>query len=572
MKPTELLILLSFAICLTAGNALAAEGCLQGDCYNGHGTYQWPSGNQYTGTFKDGSRNGEGVFTFINGDKYIGEYMHGKRNGTGIYFFSDGSTYEGEYIDDTRNGFGIFTFPNGARYEGKYKDDVKSGHGKFTFPDGSSMNGNWEKGAFVEPVVNPDNIPSQKYPLTINPLPTDSKIKFIDSSLVYEPGVELSPGRYKIEISHIKYNSKVEIIDILNEGLIVPATLKLSPHSELPVNPSNPVVDNQTNPSHEEQHELNRNVDLNRDEIAFDALFNNIQQGITDQELSELNQQRINTALQENESAGGLSIIENVKQEIEILNASFLDPELVSVKSLPGSSSNFDRIALVIGNSRYPLIGTLKNPEHDARDIAAALRELNFKVTIKLNVDQEELEAAISQFGKRIKKDSLGLFYYAGHGVQVNGNNYLLPVHSGIKKATDIRYKAVDLNLLVDELSLAGNGKNIIILDSCRNNPLPGESGRSSANGLARTDAPAGTLIAYATSPGSVAIDGDGRNGIYTKYLLANIFTPGIPIELVFKRVLQGVAADTGRKQIPWMSSSLDIDFNFAVQQHDAGN
>jgi uncharacterized caspase-like protein len=121
------------------------------------------------------------------------------------------------------------------------------------------------------------------------------------------------------------------------------------------------------------------------------------------------------------------------------------------------------------------------------------------------------------------------------------------------------------MNMLMDEMDYAGNGKNIIILDACRNNPFPKERRSKASLGLARADVPPGSLIAYATGPGSVAIDGEGRNGIYTSYLLANINTPGIPVEMVFKRVLQGVASDTDRKQIPWMSSSLDIDFYFAV-------
>jgi uncharacterized caspase-like protein len=116
----------------------------------------------------------------------------------------------------------------------------------------------------------------------------------------------------------------------------------------------------------------------------------------------------------------------------------------------------------------------------------------------------------------------------------------------------------------------ANNGKNIVVLDSCRNSPLPREDSRYASIGLARTDAPAGTLIAYATSPGSVAIDGEGRNGTYTKYILENIFAPGLPIEMVFKRVLKGVSSETNRKQIPWMSSSLDIDFAFAPKESDA--
>jgi len=566
MKPLKILIFIYSFLFLFNNSALATKDCLKGECYNGHGTYQWSSGNQYTGTFKKGFREGQGVFTFTNGDKYIGEYKKGKRNGTGIYYFNDGSLYEGEYVDDKRNGYGIFTLPNGARYEGEYKDGSKSGRGKFTFPDGKTMNGTWEGNSFVEPVASSGDNSSQKHSLTINPLPHDATIKFIDRSLVYKPGIKLSPGRYKVELSHSRYIKKVEIIDILKGDLIVPVIMKLDPQAEMQIRSLKNIINSKKESGDDLGYNSNRGVRLTRGGGTFDSLYNEAQQGGVDQKLSEINQQRINEALRENKNAKTISIIEQVKQEIEMLKVSLLDPKVVSIQRLPGSSTDFDRVALVIGNSQYVVIGALKNPEHDAKDIAAALRKLDFKVTVKINIDQEEMEIAIAEFGKRIQKDSLGLFYYAGHGVQMNGNNYLIPVHSGIKKARDIRYKAVDLNMLIDEMIYAENGKNIIILDSCRNNPLPKGEGRNPPKGLARTDAPAGTLISYATSPGSVAIDGEGRNGVYTQYLLENIFTPGIPVEMVFKRVLQGVAADTGRKQIPWMSSSLDVDFYFAAK------
>jgi hypothetical protein len=555
-------------------NATAVKGCLQGDCYNGHGTYKWPSGNQYTGTFKKGSRDGQGVFIFVNGDKYIGEYKDGKRNGIGTYFFHDGLKYEGEYVDDVRTGFGIFTLSNGARYEGEYKDGVKHGQGKFIFPDGRTINGAWKFGAFVEPTasVNVNNdIMTTAYSLTINPWPSEAAVRFLDSPLVYVPGITLSPGRYKVEVSHPKYKIKVEYVDILEKDLIVPVTLQLATLPELQPKASKKVIvknetaPDETAPEVKAKKNLTRGLELNSEDATVNSDVDKKQQSGSDQQIQAVDQQRIDTALNENENAQKLSMIEQLKQEIEMLKSSFTGPKLLSLQELPGSNDDFDRIALVIGNSQYPLVGELRNPENDAKDMAEALRELKFNVTLKLNVDQEEMETAIIEFGERIKEESVGLFYYAGHGVQISGKNYLIPVQSRIKKAKDVRYKAVDLNMLIDEMVAAENGKNIIILDACRNNPFPEEKSRHASRGLARTDVPAGSLIAYATSPGSVAIDGEGRNGIYTSYLLENMNAPGIPIEMVFKRVLQGVASDTHRKQIPWMSSSLDIDFYFAV-------
>jgi len=573
MKTAHGIILSCFFVFLFNSNALAKEGCLRGDCYNGHGTYEWESGNQYTGTFKNGSRNGQGVFTFANGDKYIGEFKNSTREGIGVYFYSDGSKYEGEYVNNERTGFGIFTLTNGARYEGEYLNGEKHGFGKFIFPDGKVMNGNWESGKFIEPDagVNYSNDPmAAGYYLTINPLPADSTIRFLDSSLVYKPRMKLAPGRYKVEVSRPNYNTKIEYIDIYNRNIIVPVTLRIANEQTVLNKIKGLFFKKETAPSGSGERSLTRGMELERKDATFDSAFvESMKKPSIDDEYNRIKEQRVNTALDESENAQKLSMIEQLKQEIEMLKASYAEPALVSIKNLPDSNTRFDRVALVIGNSQYPFIGQLKNPENDAKDMAEALRKLGFNVTVKLNADQEEMEAAIGEFGKLLKEDSLGLFYYAGHGVQIKGNNYLIPVHSGIKQAKDIRYKAVDLNMLIDEMVYANNGKNIIILDACRNNPLPEKDERRSSTGLARTDAPAGTLIAYATSPGSVAIDGEGRNGVYTKYLLENMFEPGIPIEIVFKRVLQGVSSDTNRKQIPWMSSSLDIDFYFITKNTD---
>ena len=619
MKPSNVLVLSCFLFFLFINNAMAAEGCTEGNCYNGRGTFKWSSGNEYSGTFKNGSRDGEGVFTFANGDKYIGEYKAGKRNGMGIYFFNDGMKYEGEYVDDIRSGFGIFTMTNGARYEGEYKDGMKHGQGKFFFPDGKVVNGAWRFGAFVEPDsttnVNNGSV-AAAYSLTINSMPPDATVKFIENTLEYEPGMKLSPGRYKVTVSHPRYKARVEYIDIMEKDLVVPVFLKLAdipaplkpkatkviidqaetvpadkakpsevviaqaetaPEDEAkpsevvviaqketaPADEAEPsevvIAQKETAPADEAKQGLVRGVELNQEDVTYKPLLGK------DKTPAELDKQKIDAAMAENDVGQKLSMIEQLQQEVEMLKASFSAPQLLSLQELPGSNNNFDRVALVIGNSQYPLIGELRNPEHDAKDVAEALRKLNFNVTVKLNIDQQEMEEAIIEFGERIKEDSVGLFYYAGHGAQIGGENYLIPVQARIKKAKDIRYKAVDLNMLIDEMVAANNGKNIIILDACRNNPLPKEESRHASIGLARTDAPAGSLIAYATSPGSVAIDGEGRNGIYTRYLLEHIFTPGIPIEMVFKRVLQGVASDTERKQIPWMSSSLDIDFSFAT-------
>lgn len=217
------------------------------------------------------------------------------------------------------------------------------------------------------------------------------------------------------------------------------------------------------------------------------------------------------------------------------------------------------RIALVIGNSAYPT-SPLTNPVNDARDIAAALRRLDFTVIEKTDASQKEMNRAIAQFGEKLTNDTVALFYYAGHGMQVKGKNYLIPVDAQITSEASARAETVDVDTVLDQLG--HSPFNIVILDACRNNPFERRF-RSTSGGLAQMDAPKGTLIAYATAPGKVASDGSGRNGLYTQELLKNLHTPGLPLEAVFKRVRNGVMQASGDAQTPWESSSLTGDFYF---------
>lgn len=231
-------------------------------------------------------------------------------------------------------------------------------------------------------------------------------------------------------------------------------------------------------------------------------------------------------------------------------------------RSVKVTSSLPDRkTALVIGNARYK-DSPLRNPVNDAQDIAAKLGELGFKVTLLTNADREEIDKAISQFGRDLKESDVGIFYFSGHGMQVGGTNYLIPVNASIDAEDEIPSKAIDANLILRKMDSAKSRFNIVILDACRNNPFA-RSFRSYTRGLATMDAPKGSLIVYATSPGSVAADGSGRNGIFTKHLLSNIAAPGIDIEVMMKKVKQGVAEETGERQTPWTLSSLTGEFYF---------
>lgn len=227
------------------------------------------------------------------------------------------------------------------------------------------------------------------------------------------------------------------------------------------------------------------------------------------------------------------------------------------------------RVALVIGNSSYTE-SPLKNSANDATDMAQKLSELGFEVLKYTNVNRHSMRMAIRDFGNRLKNADVGLFYFAGHGIQINGINYLVPLEADVTSSDEVQDESIDASAVLRKMESAGNKVNIVILDACRNNPFP-SSFRSIDRGLARMDGPVGSFIAYATSPGSVAADGDGRNGLYTQYLLSALSQPGLSIEQVFKQVRNRVVHATNGKQTPWESSSLMGEFAFfAAVNHAA--
>ena len=232
------------------------------------------------------------------------------------------------------------------------------------------------------------------------------------------------------------------------------------------------------------------------------------------------------------------------------------------------------KAALVIGNSAYR-VGALKNPVNDAQAVAASLRALGFDVMLRENASLRDMIESFRQFSIATRSAPVRVVFYAGHGVQVKGRNYLLPVDTEIRAEDEVAAKSADLNELLERLSATKQGISIVILDACRNNPFSGveilgPDGRrlkfrgATPAGLAPVEAPLGSMVAFSTAPGGVALDNPGdRNSLYTKHLLASMQAPGLPVELLFKQVRLAVARETGRVQVPWESSSLTGDFCF---------
>jgi hypothetical protein len=223
---------------------------------------------------------------------------------------------------------------------------------------------------------------------------------------------------------------------------------------------------------------------------------------------------------------------------------------LVFLRTVPAGAQ--EKYALVIGNGAYSSITKLNNPVNDANDMKAALESLGFRVEGLLNANRVQMEEAVERFKNKLRgsKTSYGFLFYAGHGVQSNGENYLIPVDADIRSESYLRDRAVSVQAVLDELNAAGNGLNVVVLDACRDNPFSWK--RSGSRGLqVVSNQPADSIIVYATGAGSTAADGEGRNGLFTSQLLKNLKTPGLEINEVFRLTGGEVARASEGRQRP---------------------
>jgi uncharacterized caspase-like protein len=234
---------------------------------------------------------------------------------------------------------------------------------------------------------------------------------------------------------------------------------------------------------------------------------------------------------------------------------------------MPAPAQAEKRVALVIGNSAYQHVGRLDNPINDARLMADTLRSLGFTLIgdgPQVDLDRPRFERAVQAFGRALVGADVGLFYFAGHGVQVGGGNYLVPIEANPTREADVGFQMLNANLVLSQMDGAGTKLNLVILDACRNNPFGGQGLRSGGRGLAQIQAPEGTLVSYATQPNSVAQDGSDGNSPYTRALAQAMKRPGLDIFRTFNEVGLAVSNATGGAQRPWVSlSPIKGDFYF---------
>ena len=224
-----------------------------------------------------------------------------------------------------------------------------------------------------------------------------------------------------------------------------------------------------------------------------------------------------------------------------------------------------NRMALVIGNSAYQSVTALTNPSHDAQAVAQILNAAGFDVMLAMDLPLATMQQTIHDFGVSVSQkgpDNVALVFYAGHGLQVDGENFLVPIDATIKQEGDVSANTFPLSALMETLQAVPSAARIVILDACRNNPFTAIQ-KSTGRGLAIVDAPNGSIVAYSTAPGAEALDGTGNDSPYTTALVETVKSPGLPIEQLFKEIRLRVHKSTDGKQTPWESSSLTVNFAF---------
>jgi len=574
----------------------SGTGCVSGDCSEGYGVYQWESGEKYEGYWSEGMRNGQGTNNFASGAKYVGAWKNDKKHGIGTYTYKSSSSYKsymgsfsedkmhgqgtllykdgkkfvgqlkedkydgegtlynadgtvqeaGIYKDDVyigkseanfgctsgdcQNGTGTYSFSSGDKYVGQFKNGTYNGKGTFYFENGDKYIGDWKNGKFEGTGTYTFSVDQRKYV------------------------GQWKDGKYNGEGTMFYSNGTTEA------GLWENGTYK----GKIQNNTAKAPVITWSFPEY-------YTTTTTSEEYAIKACVD------TDTDIKET-KIYINDVLQTNTAVRGFSVVTTacnnaveqtlkLKQgvnKIKIVCTNQTGSTTSEIRSVTlEKSSQEKRLALVIGNASYST-SPLRNPVNDAKAMGEELKKLGFEVMMYTDIGQNDMKKAIRAWGEKLAaQKGVGLFFFAGHGIQMSGENFIVPVDAQIEKEQDVELEAVNLQRVMGEMDYAHSDINIVILDACRNNPFARSFRSGGSNGLATTTAPQGTFIAYATAPGSVAQDGSGVNGLYTQEFLKAVRTPGLKIEDVFKKVRMSVYEQSGKQQVPWENSSIFGDFYF---------
>lgn len=494
------IFIFSFILC---SQVFGNKKC-EGDCLNGWGTL-------YSVHEVDGS-----LIKY-----YEGNWKNGKKEGSGTFFYWNAQkAYEGDWKNDKVHGQGIFYHWNGnKKYQGRWENGLEHGNGiAYDQDENKIYEGEWKNGE------------RHGYGITY-----------------YKNGIKMLAGwtvpsgfNYKFKGKFYYPNGEV----VKGEWILKTQSINWA---------STPLEKN----VYQNVHAC---VDTKQKLENLKIYVNDRLQGLTPKSVYQTKKEdckyKLETSVKLSRGRNEILLVaETPSEKLVTLQPLYIDFDKKNIVS------EF-RTALIIGNGEYKY-SPLKNAVNDAEGIAEELRKLDFEVLLHTNSDKKEMLYAIKDFKEKLKaKGGVGLFYYSGHGVQINGLNYLIPTKSDIKTEIDLELESVELSRVIANMKQAHNRLNILVLDACRNNPYA-TSYRSVRQGLSMVNPTSGMYIAYSTAPGTVADDGKGKNGLFTSELIKAIQIPGLAIEQVFKEVRKNVVEKSNYRQVPWDNSSIIGDFYF---------
>jgi len=557
------------------------EGEFRDKLYHGYGALVYANGDEYKGNFKEGEFNGEGIYKWEDGEYYQGEFLKGKKNGKGTYFYTDGSTYTGDFLMDEMTGEAKFetetttvigTFRN-ARihgqaeafyegsgsykglwrdgkkeglgiqdlgnvvYEGSFKEDEWHGFGKVVFRDQKDIYlTNYDRGNLISITIL-----DEKNDVIYT---GEAKGDVLSGMDAHGQGTEIYFQEDGTRASYVG-EFKEDLRDGYGEATYVNGSSYRGNWSKGDWMGQGTWYNSETN---ETYYGIWNNGELNGQGTGILPSFT--YEGPFKEGLFH--------------GVGKLTYPDG-----DIYYAEYIGGEFQGFVEPSKSELQQSRIALVIGNANYKS-SRLENTVSDSKGMKEVLEELNFKVIHRTDLNYKSFLNALWELNETVKRLGEGatiLVFYAGHAGQVDGQNYLQPVDAIWNTQSQVLTESISLNKILDSITAFERSTRIVILDSCRNNPLLNVQ-RSEVKGLAQMASPMGTFIAYSTSPGRVALDGsiDGY-GIYTGSLINSLRTPGLSIEQVFKKTRSEVARITEGQQIPTEFSSLLGDFYFHIEE-----
>lgn len=545
-------------------NGNVYNGTVENGKIEGYGTMEYfddgmPNApKKYIGDFKNGQPHGYGSMMYKNGDLYYGHFEYNKFNGQGVLvdkttgkkfigIFRDGELRqeleekELDLIYGSKNGFGV-KLTEAGRYHGALELGIPMGQGMMEMNDGFTVIGEFDEGMANGQCVAENRITGVTYSGQFKnnkmtgrgvmeyPDGTKDRGYFKDGKLSQEQVSD------KIARPQISWTAPSTYISQTDEGNVV---VKICVSSQAEVDEVAILVNGTPKVKKPTKGYALKNSLC---DYAFEFTI-------------PLNPGRNEIkAVVKNEGGSTIS-----------------DPRLVTW-SQSDEVSNQKRVALIIGNGDYQNVSKLPNAANDAKLMGETLKQLGFETMVYTNIDRSQMKNVVYEFGDKLaEQKAVGLFFYAGHGIQVDGVNYLVPTTASLARKEDVEDVCFSIDKVMGQMEYAANDLNIIILDACRDNPFASASRavKSNDGGLAQVNAPKGTFIAYSTAPGKTASDGTGNNGLYTEQLAKAIMTPDFKLEDVFKQVRNEVyrisheAFGDGKEQIPWENSSVFGDFYF---------